>query len=402
MPESEDTVMERKNDEKWVAVWGNAISIRERRPENYGKHLTLRYPMTMMLDGKAIRVTFDNFCGNEPVTIHHASVARSVRGAEVSDSVPLTFDGSRSVTLPAGARLQSDPLPFPVRRGEKIAVSMYFEGFTEMRSAVIITGPLSEGYFAVGDYADEDILPLEYSKKINCFYFLSDIDILTSPDNHCIVCYGDSITAQAWPDHLIQKTLNEGDGNVSIIRKAASGTRILRQYDNVTYESYGLKGSIRFPHEFPVTGADHVIIQHGINDIIHPVGTDVNPFRPWSDLPTAEEMIAGLRQYIAWAREMGMKIWLGTLLPIEGWRTYADFREELRTAINAWMRTTNEADGCIDFDKAVCDSSHPARFAPGYDSGDHLHPSDAAYRRMAEEAYHVIFQKEHCPHENGA
>ena len=173
--------------------------------------------------------------------------------------------------------------------------------------------------------------------------------------------------------------------NTSIIRKAASGTRILRQYDNITYDSYGLKGDTRFPRECLVSGADTVIIQHGINDIIHPVGVEVNPFRPWSDLPTAEEMIEGLRFYIRKAREYGLKVYLGTLLPIEGWRTYSPFRDELRCAVNDWMRTTDEADGCIDFDRAVCDPQHPAAFGEGYDSGDHLHPSQAAYKRMAEE-----------------
>lgn len=377
-------------NDKWVAAWGNAISIRERRPENYGRRLTLRYPVTMLLDGSAIRITLDNYCGTESVTLHHAAAARAVGESTVRDSLLLTFSGSRSVTIPAGESVQSDPLDFPVSRGERIAVSLYFEEFTELRSAVTITGPLSEGYFAAGDFADVPELPQDLSKKTSCFYFLSSIDVLTSAEKHTVVCYGDSITAQAWPDHLMQRVLAEGSGNAAVIRKAASGTRILRQYDNITYESYGLKGSTRFPHEVPAPGADIVIIQHGINDIIHPVGTDVNPFRPWSDLPTAEDMINGLRQYIAWARQFGMKVWLGTLLPIEGWRTYADFREELRCAVNDWIRTTKEVDGCIDFAKAVCDPAHPAAFAEGYDSGDHLHPSAAAYARMAEEAFRTI------------
>ena len=50
--------------EKWVTAWGNAISVAERRPENYAKNLTLRYPAKMMLDGSALRITLDNFCGN--------------------------------------------------------------------------------------------------------------------------------------------------------------------------------------------------------------------------------------------------------------------------------------------------------------------------------------------------
>ena len=382
-------------NKKWVGAWGNAISIATRRPENYAKNLTLRYPVKMLLSGEAVRIRLDNFCGTEAVTVTAANLARS----DGSDSIqtdticPLTFGGSTSVTIPAGEAVLSDPAPFAVCAGEEAAVSLYFAQFTELRSAVLITGPLSKGYFVVGDHTGAETLPPDLSNKTNWFYFLSDIEVLTDPDKRALICYGDSITAQAWPDYLMQRMLKIGDGTTSIVRKAASGTRILRQYDNITYDSYGLKGETRFPRETLVSGADTVIIQHGINDIIHPVGTDVNRFRPWSDLPSAEEMIDGLRMYIQKAREYGLKVYLGTLLPIEGWRTYADFREELRCAVNDWMRTTNEADGCIDFDAAVRDPRHPSAFAEGCDSGDHLHPSQLAYQRMAEAVPEALLRK---------
>ncbi len=373
-------------EQKWVTAWGNAISINERRPENYAKNLTLRYPVKMLLSGSAVRITLDNFCGTEDVHLSCATAAVSAGDSDIQPDTlrTLTFGEKADITMPAGGRVTSDPLDFPVRCGDTITVSLYFASFTELRSAVMITGPLSSGYFAVGNHTASAALPMAQSKRTLWFYFLSDIEVLTE-HGRAVVCYGDSITAQAWPDYLMERTLALGSGSVSIVRKAASGTRILRQYDNITYDSYGLMGEIRFPHEVPVSGADTVIIQHGSNDIIHPVGEEVNPFRPWSDLPTAEELIDGLRFYIRKAREYGMKVYLGTLLPIEGWRTYADFREELRCAVNDWMRTTDEADGCIDFDAAVRNPAHPSAFGEGFDSGDHLHPSKAAYKRMAEE-----------------
>lgn len=141
-----------------------------------------------------------------------------------------------------------------------------------------------------------------------------------------------------------------------------------------------------------MTGADTIIIQHGINDIIHPVGIDVNPFRPWSDLPTVDEMIDGIRMYIVKAREYGLKVYVGTLLPIYGWRTYEKFRDDLRNEFNSWIRTTDEIDGCIDFDKAVRAVEHPEAFAEGFDSGDHLHPSELAYKAMANAVPEVILR----------
>ena len=38
----------------WTAAWGNAISIATRRPANYARDLTLRYPVTMLLSGDAV------------------------------------------------------------------------------------------------------------------------------------------------------------------------------------------------------------------------------------------------------------------------------------------------------------------------------------------------------------
>lgn len=188
---------------------------------------------------------------------------------------------------------------------------------------------------------------------------------------------------QAWPDYLSLRVEKEQKMHTAIVRRAASGTRILRQYNNITYDSYGLKGATRFPREAKVSGADTIIIQHGINDIIHPVGVEVNPFRPWSDLPTAQELIDGLRMYVEKAREYGLKVHIGTLLPIYGWRTYEPFRNDLRNAVNEWIRTTDEIDGYIDFDAALRAADKPEAFAEGFDSGDHLHPSDKAYERMA-------------------
>ena len=36
----------------------------------------------------------------------------------------------------------------------------------------------------------------------NKYFHLSNISLHTNENNRCIVCYGDSITAQDWPDYL--------------------------------------------------------------------------------------------------------------------------------------------------------------------------------------------------------
>ena len=118
------------NDTKWFSMWGNAMSIAEHHPEGYAKDLTLRYPVYAPFSGSALRFTLDNYCGKEPVTIHRATVA--VCSSDLTGKVPLscplaadtiqdiTFGGSASVTLAAGASATSDALSFPVSAGQTL------------------------------------------------------------------------------------------------------------------------------------------------------------------------------------------------------------------------------------------------------------------------------------------
>ena len=367
---------------KWVSCWGNATSITDRKEAYYAKDITLRYPIRMCFSGDRIRCRFSNLTGTEDVTIAKAMIGRKRNSFE---SLPLTFDGNQSLRIKPGTERESDELPIDIKADETIFVSLYLQGFTQMNAGTLITGPLSKGQYSYGDYTEEEILPIEKTRNTNWFYFLNTIDIHTEERNHALICYGDSITAQSWPDYLTLRAKEEGFCNVSIIRRAVSGTRILRQYDCITYQAYGLKGETRFPIEANVSGARAVIIQHGINDIIHPVGTDVNPFRPWSDMPTLEEMKDGVKEiYVKHARKLGLEVWSGTLLPIEGWRTYNEDRDQMRMKFNEWLLSSDIFDGSIDFDKAVRDKNRPTSFAPGFDSGDHLHPSEAAYKAMAD------------------
>ena len=366
---------------KWVACWGTATSISNRREAVYAKDLTLRYPIRMCFSGSMLRFRFSNLTGTEPVSLSKLFVGRT----------PITFSGQQHVTIMPGEETESDAIDYTVHRGDTIEVSFYLADYTQMNSGTLVTGPLSKGFYAYGDYAGAHELPLDLSRSTNWYYFLNTIDVLTSADHHAIVCYGDSITAQSWPDYMAQLALGT---NAAIIRRAVSGTRILRQYDCITYQAYGLKGATRFPIEMRVSGATDVIIQHGINDIIHPVGTDVNPFRPWSDLPTVEEMQQAIEDiYVKPAKQMGLRVWSGTLLPIYGWRTYNEDRERMRQQLNEWLRSSPLFDGCIDFDAAVRSVTNPKAFADGFDSGDHLHPSERAYEAMAHEAVHRLIRR---------
>ncbi len=372
---------------KWVTNWANAISIATNKPERYTKNITLRYPILSVFNGTKIRITLDNFTWTEPVTFDAITIAYT--DVEEHCIIPetiqdITFCQKKSVTLQPGESIQSDEIEFETKINTKFSISMYFSDYTSLRSAVITKGPLSTAYFSLNNQSHSAALPLDLYKSCDWNYFLSDIEIYTEDINHANLCFGDSITAEGWPEYLQLLSLKD---HVSFPRKAASGGRILREYHNVRYESYGLKADTRFIHDTNIQGCEAIIILEGINDIIHPVGIDVNPYRPWSDLPSAKELIEGYQNLIQMAKQKGLRIYFGTLIPFKGWRTYEDFREDIRQEINHWIRTTDDIDGYIDFDKDLDDN---LAFIKDYDSGDHLHPSNLGYQQMAKTAYETL------------
>ncbi len=376
---------------KWVTIYGNAQSTVMPHPAVYGKNLTLRYPTYIPFSGKKLKIRLENFCGKENVSIDSVYVAL---GDSLSDRQQkgkyLTFNGNKNCIITAGGSILSDELEFETIKDKYLIVSIYCKNYTDLTSGVNIIGPLSKGYFAYGNQVEFEKLDINTSHTTNWVHFLTNIDIYTDDSNYAIVCYGDSITSQDWPDYMMLELKNNGINNVSVVRKAVSGTRILREYNCITYQSYGLKGEKRFIHEVSnVSGAQKLIIQHGINDIIHPVGEDVNIFRPMSDLPTLEELKNGMNYYLDEAYKLNLETYVGTLVPIYNWRTYAKFREDLKNEFNDYLKTLNYIDFGQEIGEEINGEYH---FKDGCDSGDHLHPSKYAYQQMAKLAVKRLFK----------
>ena len=142
------------------------------------------------------------------------------------------------------------------------------------------------------------------------------------------------------------------------------------------------------PAEF--AGVTHVIVHLGLNDIFNWLG------KPEEEV-TPDQMIAGLKQLALRARTRDLRVYGGTLVPFENQmfrpKPWGPELERTRQAVNEWIRASGDNfDGVIDFDKAVRDPGHPARILPEYDSGDHLHPSDAGYNKMGDVIDLSIFE----------
>jgi lysophospholipase L1-like esterase len=184
-----------------------------------------------------------------------------------------------------------------------------------------------------------------------------------------------------WPDVLAER-LVEAKKNLAVADAGIGGNRILHDAQkNVTY---GPSALARFDRDvLAQPGAGYVIVLEGINDLGHPGGV-----APISETVTAEDMIAGLQQLIDRAHEKGVKVMGATITPSNG----SGEKEAKRLAVNEWIRNGKAFDGVVDFEQTVWDPDQHVRIAAPFDSGDHLHPSDAGYRAMGSAVDPGLFQ----------
>ncbi len=370
---------------KWVAGWGTSISYTDLNHADYFKDQTFRYVIFPTMNAKALRLHFSNQYGTESITINKVYVADRTTGEFIdpSTNAKVTFGGRDSVTIQAGGDAVSDEILFDVKAGREFDVSMYFADYTQLMTGHSNNGKYIYKYYGKGDWAADAGVPLEKYGENGPYVFLHTIDFLTDEDCSAIIAFGDSITAQPWPDCLAHKIFDLGIKNRAIIRKGIGGNRVLREYKQRFKKHWGEAGIKRFERDIAQAGADRVFVLHGINDLIHP-GIN-NRWCPMSELPDADELIEkGYKKYIEIARRHGMKIYLATILPCTRCTADDGVREITRCRVNDWIRKTDLIDGVIDFEAAVWDESDHKQLKAEYDSGDHLHPSFAGAEHMAD------------------
>lgn len=385
----------------WVAAWGASpfafqtfgnASV----PEAFDNQ-TVRQIVRISTGGNQLRVRFSNEISDTPLTIGAASIALVEEESAVKpESIKkLTFGGEDSITIPAGAPALSDPVPLSVPPLSELAVSIYLPEKTEPGTVHMDRTAFVS---SAGDFTGSVELP--DAEKTTTMVFLTGIYAAVSEETGVIVALGDSITDGAastphtfnsWPQHLAERLANRsGDHrNMAVVNEGISGNQLLRS-------GAGASTLGRFDRDVLANpGLTHIIVLIGINDI----GSGGMQF-PGAEgsapaMRTPEDLIAGYRQLIARAHSMSppVKIYGATLTPFEGTFEgyYSPQKDKIRMAVNQWIRTSGEFDGVIDFDRAIQDPDNPNRMAPAYDSGDHLHPGDAGYRKMAESIDPAIF-----------
>lgn len=337
--------------------------------------------------GTSARITLSNLYGQSPLTITHASIAvayaDNTPAADADTMRRLTFGGSPAVVIPAGRQVLSDAVRIVVPQGSDVLVTTY----SPSSSGPVTYHPHARqiSYVAQGDRT-EDATGAGYTEQVPYWRYLTALDVLSNESDGTVVAFGDSLTDgitstqganHRWTDVLSQRlrtAIESGQDlpRYSVVNQGISGNQILA--DGLGRPADNPSGLLRFSRDaLDRTNVKVVVIDLGVNDILR------NP-----QLADPDKILDGLRTLVREAHSRGIKVIGATLMPFQGHRGYTPAREAVRQQVNAEIRSGRVYDAVVDFDKALRDPYNPRRLRSDYDSGDHLHPSDKGYARMAD------------------
>ncbi len=375
----------------WVGAWTAAPTDATASFSNQ----TLRLNLTPLRAGRVARVRLSNRFGTQPITFDRVYLGKQRSGAELvaGSNRKVKFNGSRSVTIPAGSEGLSDPVSISYRALDHLTVSIYVSGSTgpatqhsqaHQTSYMTSSGAGNRSGRAGGE---------GFSLSTTTRPFVTEIQTRASRRDGVLVAVGDSITDgdqrsptlqelgvdedARYPDFLARRIIKRGLG-FSVLNEGIGANRILSP-PIVPFAGPSLLTRLD-GDVIARRRVTDVVVLEGIND----VGTGA----------TAHQVIQGIKQVVRRLRAVRtgarrkLNVLVGTLTPsggaiLTGYGTPdANAR---RQRINEYIRTSGIGDGYVDFDRALRDPDDPSRLLAQYNSGDSLHPSSAGYRRMAKQ-----------------
>ena len=351
---------------------------------------TYREIVHVSLGGPMVRVVFTNEFGTDPLTIGAAHVAVSEGGSSINlvSAGGLTFGGRPSVIIPPGAVIVSDPVTMKLAAGADLAVSFLLPE-QPVKIASVHGFANQTSYTVPGNAVGAKTL--EAPREIASWPFLKSVDVEVSAASAAIVAFGDSITDGTgsakntntrWPDVFARRLqADKKTADLSVLNEGIGGNRIL-------HDGTGPNALARFDRDvLAQAGVKYVIMLEAINDIGH----SQDPVKPY-DVITADDLIMGYTQLAERAHTHGIKFYAATVLPYGGAKYASPSGDVMRQAVNKWIRTTNLIDGFIDMEKATQDPANPTMYLPANDMGDHLHPSTAGHKAMADSIDLKLFE----------
>ena len=375
--------------EHWVASWGTAQLVADAQnalPAAQWADASLRQVVRVSLGGRRLRVRLTNAFGTAPLVVDGASVALAAgpgrADVDAASLRALRFNGSTTVTIPAGAEYVSDPVELAHAAGADLAISLHFAAAPAQQTSH--PGSRATSFVARGNATMAADWP--QADKVTRWYQLAGVEVMGAAAAHSVVAIGDSITDGygvapdtnlRWTDTLAARLRADGANAIGVVNAGIGGGRMLQ-------DGLGPNLVSRFERDVLARpGVTHAIVMIGVNDF----GVQ---HRNKEDTPAArarllDDLRQGYRQLVARAHAQGVCVLGATITPYarsDYYKPGAD-NEADRQAYNTWIRSSGTFDGVVDFDAALRDPARPAYLRAEFDN-DGLHPSLAGYAAMGQ------------------
>ena len=391
----------------WIGTWATAPQAAPKGPAQSFHNQTLRLIVHTSVGGKKVRVRISNTYGDQLLRIGTAHIGRRASEADIDPASDRTlkFRGRLSATIPPRSMAVSDPVELDVPALSDLAISLFLPETAPLTTLHILAKQTNYVSAETGDATAQ--IKFSVAQSISFWPFLTGVDVEASSHGASIVALGSSLTDgdgsmedtnRRWPDVLAERLQKAGGemAELGVLNEGIIGNRLLSDTQSPrqaggppplgpVYEqlgpALGQSGVARFDRDvLAQAGVKYAILALGVNDMLFP-----GAFIPQTEAVNARDLINGNRQLIARAHKKGIRVIGTTIPPFEHAlfrnpfydRFYSPESEKIRHEVNAWIRTSGEFDGVIDFDQAVCDPDHPTQILPAYDSGDHLHVNNA-------------------------
>ena len=332
----------------WVGTWGTAPQLVEphNNPPAPGlSNNSLREIVQVSIGGKTVRLKLTNEFSQQPTEIKAielavAKTAGSSYEIDEKTTVSLTFDGKASVKMPAGGHVVSDPVNFKIGNRENVAITIHYGETSPSVSGH--PGSRTTSYLATGNTTD-----FSAAVRTDHWYNIQTLEVMAPKKAGAVAILGNSITdgrgsttnqQNRWADVLSRRLLqNKKTSQVAVLNMGIGGNCVLRG-------GLGPTGEKRYPRDiFGQEGVKWIILFEAVNDL----GGSRDGVK------TAEGVIEVYKRIISEAHQKGIRVFGATITPFKGNNYYSADHEKGRQTLNEWIRTTNELDGVIDFDKTV-------------------------------------------------
>ncbi len=381
------------SEKKWVGTWSTAPQLVEARnmpPEPGLTGNTLRQILAVSIGGEKLRMKFSNEFSDKPLEIRKVqlAVAKDSSAIDPATDKTLKFSGKESINIPAGEAIYSDPIEFDLEPRMELAVTTAF-GKTPA-SLTGHPGSRTTSYIAEGQNVRSNA-DFSNSVKTDHWYTINTIEVKREEPAAAIAIIGNSITdgrgsgtnkQNRWPDILSQELLkNPETDHIGVLNMGIGGNAVLRG-------GLGPTALERFDRDIlQQKGVKWLIIMEGVNDLGYTPNKE-------AAFEVADGLISAYKQMIDKAHKEGIKVFGGTITPIDQSFYYKDYREAARQKLNEWIRNSGEFDAVIDFDKAIRDPENPSVIKSGLHTGDYLHPNEKGYEVMGKAVDLSLFKKD--------